>query len=592
MEQSQTKPKFSLKAKVQKLGSTLSSMVMPNIGALIAWGVLTALFIPDGYLPNERLATMVGPMLSYLIPILIGYTGGKVIASDRGAVVGAIATMGVIVGAPETPMLLGAMIMGPLGGWAIKTFDKYTANSIRAGFEMLVNNFSAGLIGFALALFGFWGIGPVVSVLTNFMAAGVEIIVNAHLIPLANILIEPAKILFLNNAINHGILTPLGTEQVAEAGKSILYLLEANPGPGLGVLLAFTFFGKGSAKSSAPGAIIIHFLGGIHEIYFPYVMMKPLLFLAVIAGGVSGTFTFQLLGAGLRAPSSPGSIVAIMAMTPFNSIMSVVSVVAGILVATVVSFLVAMVILKSDHHDTEDNFAQKVKETQEAKLSSKGLSAQTVDGIQQIIFACDAGMGSSAMGASLLRKKVREAGLDQDVTNLAINNLTDQPNTLIVTQQELQERAKQKAPHGTFVAVENFLNSPKYDEIVALLSHKDVPQATKKAETLDHSLSILADKVASIKTILLVHDARKGSATMGQKIVKDLLENVGLTLPVKTVGIEDLSKDLDHETLVITLDRLSSAVEADAPHATHITVENFVNTPVYEKLVAELKSKN
>ncbi len=253
---------------------------------------------------------MVSPMLTYLIPILIGYPGGKVIACDRGAVVGAIATMGVIVGT-DIPMLLGAMIMGPLGGWVIKKFDEMFQDKIRAGFEMLVNNFSAGLIGFALALLGFVAIGPVVNTLTEAMASGVEVIVNAHLIPLANIFIEPAKILFLNNAINHGILTPLGTEQVSEFGKSILYLLEANPGPGLGVLLAFTLFGKGAAKSSAPGAIIIHFIGGIHEIYFPYVMMKPIMFLAVIAGGVSGSFTFQLLGAGLRAPSSPGSIIAI-----------------------------------------------------------------------------------------------------------------------------------------------------------------------------------------------------------------------------------------------------------------------------------------
>ena len=265
MEQTQ---QTSLKAKVQKLGSTLSSMVMPNIGALIAWGVLTALFIPDGYLPNESFASMVGPMLTYLIPLLVGYTGGKVIAGERGAVVGAIATMGVIVGT-EIPMIMGAMIMGPLGGFTIKKFDAMFQNKIKTGFEMLVNNFSAGLIGFALALLGFQAIGPVVDRLTQAMAAGVETILNAQLIPLTNIFIEPAKILFLNNAINHGILTPLGTEQVSETGRSILFLLEANPGPGLGVLLAFTLFGKGSAKSTAPGAMIIHFLGGIHEIYFP-----------------------------------------------------------------------------------------------------------------------------------------------------------------------------------------------------------------------------------------------------------------------------------------------------------------------------------
>ena len=348
----------SMKVRVQKFGNFLSSMVLPNIGAFIAWGLITALFIPTGFFPNERLGTMVGPMITYLLPLLIGYTGGRLIYEQRGGVVAAIATMGVIVGAPDTPMFLGAMIVGPLGAFVIKKFDQLIEGKIKTGFEMLVNNFSAGLIGFALALVGFQAIGPVVDRLTQAMAAGVETILNAQLIPLTNIFIEPAKILFLNNAINHGILTPLGTEQVSETGRSILFLLEANPGPGLGVLLAFTLFGKGSAKSTAPGAMIIHFLGGIHEIYFPYVMMKPLLFLAVISGGVSGSFVFQLLGAGLRAPASPGSIIAILAMTPMGSYLPVI---LGVVAGAAASFAVAAVILKADSKETADNFEESVK---------------------------------------------------------------------------------------------------------------------------------------------------------------------------------------------------------------------------------------
>ena len=489
MEQANKK---SFKAKVQKLGSTLSSMVMPNIGALIAWGVLTALFIPDGYLPNEAFATMVGPMLKYLIPLLIGYTGAKVVDGDRGAVVGAIATMGVIVGT-DVPMMLGVMIMGPLAGFTMKQFDRIFQDKIKAGFEMLVNNFSAGLIGFGLALLGFVAIGPVVDRLTQAMATGVEAILNAHLIPLTNIFIEPAKILFLNNAINHGILTPLGTEQVNQAGRSILFLLEANPGPGLGVLLAFSLFGKGSAKSSAPGAMIIHFFGGIHEIYFPYVMMKPFLFLSVIAGGVSGTFIFQLLDAGLRAPASPGSIIAIMAMAPMGTHIPVI---LGIATATAVSFAISVVILKADAK--EEDFEATVKATQNAKMDAKNqgtsVSAPAMQGIQQIIFACDAGMGSSAMGASILRKKVKEAGLSQEVTNRAINNLTGTSETLVVTQEELQERARRIVPQANFVAVENFLNSPKYDEIIQTLSGRVEESATVENTT---------NELASEKTIEL-----------------------------------------------------------------------------------------
>jgi PTS system mannitol-specific IIC component len=257
-----------LKASVQKLGSFLSSMVMPNIGAFIAWGLITALFIADGYLPNEQLAAMVEPMLKFLLPLLIGYTGGKMVYEQRGAVVGAIATCGVIVGA-DIPMFIGAMIMGPLGGYCTKQFDAIFKDKVKAGFEMLVNNFSAGIIGMLLAILAYYGVGPVVEFFTHALANGVQAIVTIGLLPIANVLIEPAKILFLNNAINHGILTPLGLEQSAEVGKSVFFLLEANPGPGLGVLLAFTLFGKGSSKSSAPGAVIIHFFGGIHEIYFP-----------------------------------------------------------------------------------------------------------------------------------------------------------------------------------------------------------------------------------------------------------------------------------------------------------------------------------
>ncbi|CZQ96895.1 PTS mannitol transporter subunit IICBA [Trichococcus collinsii] len=576
MEQTQ---QASLKAKVQKLGSTLSSMVMPNIGALIAWGVLTALFIPDGYLPNESFASMVGPMLTYLIPLLVGYTGGKVIAGERGAVVGAIATMGVIVGT-EIPMIMGAMIMGPLGGFTIKKFDAIFQSKIKTGFEMLVNNFSAGLIGFALALVGFQAIGPVVDRLTQAMAAGVETILNAQLIPLTNIFIEPAKILFLNNAINHGILTPLGTEQVSETGRSILFLLEANPGPGLGVLLAFTLFGKGSAKSTAPGAMIIHFLGGIHEIYFPYVMMKPLLFLAVISGGVSGSFVFQLLGAGLRAPASPGSIIAILAMTPMGSYLPVI---LGVVAGAAASFAVAAVILKADSKEAVDTFEESVKATQAAKLSAKGLAGQTsLTGIQHIIFACDAGMGSSAMGASILRKKINAAGLPQDVTNRAINNLTDAANTLIVTQEELKNRAQQKAPNATFVAIENFLNSPKYDEIVATLSGTDLKEtvAAKPAPVLDFDL-------ANINEIVLVHDDRKGSATMGQKVVERILEREALNIPLRKVHINEL--EATPQTLVISKNSLTQAAKQKVPAAVHLSVDSLITTPKYESVVANLK---
>ena len=318
----------NIKLKVQNFGRFLSNMVMPNIGAFIAWGLITALFIPTGWWPNETLAQLVGPMITYLLPLLIGYTGGRLVGGERGGIVGAITTMGVIVGA-DMPMFMGAMIAGPLGGYAIKRFDLWIEGKIKTGFEMLVNNFSSGIIGMLLAILAYLAIGPLVAGLSKILAAGVNVMVENNLLPLTSIFVEPAKILFLNNAINHGIFSPLGIQQASETGASIFFLIEANPGPGLGVLLAYMFFGKGNAKQSAPGAAIIHFFGGIHEIYFPYVLMNPRLILAVILGGMTGVFVMNLFHAGLVSPASPGSIFAVLLMTPKSSLIGVILSVAS-----------------------------------------------------------------------------------------------------------------------------------------------------------------------------------------------------------------------------------------------------------------------
>lgn len=569
----------SLKVRVQKLGTSLSNMVMPNIGAFIAWGVLTSLFIPTGWLPNEQLGAIVGPAITYLLPLLIGYTGGHMVHGQRGAVVGAIATFGAIAGA-SVPMFIGAMIMGPFGGWCIKKFDQAFQEKIRPGFEMLVNNFSAGLIGFALIIFAYLAVGPIVSTLTDAIGNGVQAIVDMQLLPLANILVEPAKILFLNNAINHGIFTPLGADQVAETGKSILFLIEANPGPGLGILVAYMAFGKGSAKSSAWGASIIHFLGGIHEIYFPYVMMKPLLFLAVIAGGISGTFVNQLLGSGLSGAASPGSIFAILTMAAKGTHLSVI---LGVLAGAVVSFLVASVILKADKSEGE-SLEDAQAATQAAKAQAKGQAISvSADSIQQIIFACDAGMGSSAMGASLLRDKVKKAGLSIPVTNKAIANLTDEPNTLIVTQEELVARAAQRTPSATHVAVDNFLTSPKYDEIIAQLAGDVSP----KPETT--SVQAVAEvDLNYIDEVVFAYGQEQGSATMGQETLRAIFRNKGIATPVATVPYADLKDHNAKNILIVTTIARQAQVQAAAPDAQLLVVDSLVTSPEYDKMVARM----
>ncbi|HJV45197.1 MAG TPA: PTS mannitol transporter subunit IICBA [Bacillota bacterium] len=464
-----------LRVRIQKFGRFLSGMVMPNIGAFIAWGFITALFIPTGWIPNEHLAKLVGPMITYLLPLLIGYTGGKMVHDTRGGVVGAVATMGIIVGT-DIPMFLGAMAMGPLGGWVIKQFDKSIEGKVKSGFEMLVNNFSAGIIAAILALLSFSLVGPVVEGVSKLLAAGVGAIVHAGLLPLANVFIEPGKVLFLNNAINHGVLSPIGLQDAATAGKSIFFLLEPNPGPGLGILLAYWLVGRGTAKQSAPGAIIIHFLGGIHEIYFPYILMNPRLILAAIGGGVAGTFTFQLLHAGLVAVPSPGSIFALMAMAPKGGLLPVL---AGVVVATGVSFAIASALLKMTNQAVEDDDLEKATEKMEsikgrkaaisvANKEEEAVVASAATPVNKIVFSCDAGMGSSAMGASILRKKVKDAGLDITVINTAINEIPSDAD-IVITHKSLTERAKAKAPSVEHISVENFLNSPKYDELVKRL---------------------------------------------------------------------------------------------------------------------------
>ena len=348
------------RARIQRFGGFLAAMVIPNIGAFLAWGLITAFFIPTGWIPNEDLAQLVGPMIFFLLPIVIGYTGGYLIHGQRGAVVGAIATAGVATGGfigveidgetVMTPMFLGAMIAGPLGGWLIKQWDEMVAGRIPTGFEMLVGTFSAGILGAILAILGYWAIGPVVSVVSNAAGDAVDFLVDNTLLPLVSIIVEPAKVLFLNNAINHGVLGPLGVAEAAENGEAIHFLIETNPGPGLGLLGAYWLFGPRSIRPSAPGAIIIHFFGGIHEIYFPYVLINPVLIVAMIAGGMSAVLTFVVTGAGLVSTPSPGSIFAYLAVTPKGEHFGVL---AGVAVGAIVTFLVATVILKATVREEE-----------------------------------------------------------------------------------------------------------------------------------------------------------------------------------------------------------------------------------------------
>ncbi len=463
-----------MKAKVQKFGKFLSSMVMPNIGAFIAWGFITALFIADGWLPNEGLASIQPYMLTYLLPVLIAYSGGKLVGGARGGVMGAIAVMGCVAGVGGTdgqPMLMGAMVMGPFAGWVIKVFDKKMENHMPAGFEMLINNFSVGIFGMIIAIIGYWIIGPVMTGILTVLSAGVDVLVSHSLLPLAAIFIEPAKVLFLNNAINHGIFTPIGAEQAATTGRSIMYMLEANPGPGLGVLLAYWMFAKDkTTKQSAPGAIIIHFLGGIHEIYFPYILMNPFVIVAPIVGNICAIAFFSLTGCGLKGPASPGSIIAFLAMAPKDKMLLII---AGVAIATIVSFLIASPIIKLAGGKGESLEAAKDSVNQ-MKAESKGMTvnnaAEMASGdVKKIVFACDAGMGSSAMGATKFRNRIKAVRPDIAVSNTSVDEIPADTDIAVV-QVTLVARAKKSAPDAKIVTIENFLSDPALDTLFAQLT--------------------------------------------------------------------------------------------------------------------------
>jgi PTS system mannitol-specific IIC component len=529
----------SARVHVQKFGTFLSNMIMPNIAAIIAWGLITAFFIPVGWTPNEKIATIVGPAILYALPILIAFTGGKNVYGTRGGVVGGFAVMGVIMAtsAPvfigedgnASPMFIGAMIMGPFAAYVMKRLDALWDGKIKPGFEMLVNNFSAGIWAALASIAGMFLLAPVLRAVITALGNGVNFLVENNLLPLTSILIEPAKIFFLNNAINHGVLTPLGIAQAAEEGKSVLFLLEANPGPGLGLLLAYMFFGKGVARASAPGAAIIHFFGGIHEIYFPYVLAKPRLILAMVIGGMTGVFVNVAFDTGLVAPAAPGSIFAVYAATARGSFVGVTLAVA---LSALVTLVVAAFLLKLDKGEdiSLDDAIGSMEEMKGKKsIASSALvgagaatAARPGHAVRSIVFACDAGMGSSAMGASVLRRKVQAAGFnDVTVVNKAIAELTDDVD-LLVTHQDLAHRAAQRSPSAALYTVDNFMASPVYDEIVEHLQVSNVPVAVGAGSSPAPDAVAPAPAASSAPSLLAKQSIRlNGTATTRDEAITE-----------------------------------------------------------------------
>ena len=531
-------------------------MVMPNIGALIAFGFLAALFIDSGWIPNEGFNSLVSPMLTYLIPILIASTGGRMIGGDRGRVVGAIAVIGAIMSNTSITMLMAAMILGPLAGFCIKKFDQVMEGHMPAGFEMLINNFSAGIIGMLLAMIGYVAIGPIMSAILAVLSAGVNLLVQNSLLPLVAVFIEPAKVLFLNNAINHGIFTPLATAQAADAGKSIMYMLEPNPGPGLGVLLAYMFFCKDKVtRDSAPGAVIIHLLGGIHEIYFPYILMNPLVIVAPILGNMAAIFWFSLTDCGLVGPASPGSIIAYLMMTPGSDM---VKVLIGVVLAIGISFAVASPIVKLAGGKSLEEAQSEVASM---KSVSKGEAVvpgtiQRSTEVRKIIFACDAGMGSSAMGATKFRNRIKNDRPDISVSNTSVDNIP-QDCDIAVVQTTLAARAKKAAPNAQLITIGNFLADPALDALYVQLTTGDAPAAPAGENT-----DIVIPDTPIKKQVIVAEGIKLGQKPVSKEeaiqAAGELLEKLGY------VDHSYVEAMLEREKLVTTYMGMGVAI----PHGT------------------------
>ncbi len=601
------------RAKIQAMGGFLTAMVLPNMGAFIAWGLITALFISTGWTPNERYATFVDPMLYYLLPLLLAMSGGRRVGGDRGALIASITTIGLIMGGmnipmerfgieaeagatTSVPMFLGAMIMGPLSGLIIKKFDEFMDGKMPGGMEMIINNFSVGIIGLILALVSFEGVGPVIVSATIVVMGVVQFFVDAGFTPLLALIIEPAKVLFLNNVLAQGVFVPLAALDAQNVGQSLFYMLETNPGPGFGLLLAYCLFGRGETKESAKGASIIHFIGGIHEIYFPYVLMKPTLLIAMILGSMSGIFFNNMMSLGLVGPASPGSIIAYLTMTPKGSHILVI---AGVAISTAVTFVIASIILKASKPMSDEELeASKAKsaamkqegkdlldgkkEENTAATSSKSLPT---DRPPFIVFACDAGLGSSALGANAFNKRCKKAELDVKCTNFAIEKMPPDVDVAVV-HQNFTERVALAFPNLRVVTIENYLKDPNIETLFGELEaiQKGAAPAGETPPVVETASSLPTDRAPYV---VFACDAGLGSSALGANAFKKKCKKQEIDIQCTNFAIEKIPDGVD---VVVIHKNFEERTKLAFPNLRQVTIENYLNDPSIDALMEELKN--
>mgnify|MGYP000350889036 CR=1 FL=1 len=549
---------------LRRFGHRLSGMIMPNLSIFIAWSLLS---LVAGYTTgNLRLALseVETIMIRVVLPILIGFTGGKMFEEQRGGVVAAIATVGVIV-STDVPQLFGAMFIGPLAGYTFAKIEQILLPKVKEGYEMLTKNFLAGIVGGLLCCFGILVVAPAVESASFWLYQFSSWLIEANLLPLVHVFLEPLKVLFFNNAINHGLLTPLGLEGASQTGQSILFLLETNPGPGVGVLVAFLLFGSVGQRKTAGGATMIQLIGGIHEIYFPFVLMDPRLFLAVIAGGMSGTLVFQIFNVGLSAPASPGSLVAILANAPTDARLAVFS---GIFVSFLCSFAIASLLLKRQRG---------IEPVSMIKMKEEDQVETVTPNYQQILFVCDAGMGSSAMGASLLSRQLKAVDLEMPVTYKSVHQMKWQPKTLVVIQAELKQLAQKYVPEKDMVSVQNFLEIKSYyPQVLAKLTASSQEQSSLGSESTGTNPTKQIQKL-----VFLYAENVRGSQTMGMELLRQQAAKQGVAIEFSKEPPETVF--FTKETTYVVTRELAQAYHLDLTQQNLYVVTSFLNKKEYQE---------
>lgn len=465
-----------MKKLLHRFGKFYTKVIINFIGIFIFVGILSVVFGDYGWLPNEDIYAISQFVYKVVIPIMIAYAAGNQAGHlgecagskhlQIGGAIAVMATSGMILADDEIG-ILGAMILGPLSGMLWKYMLEPKVEKVKTGMEMLVRNVTAAFAGSIMTLIAFYLIAPVISAGENILLSGIDYLIEHKLIWLVSFVIEPAKVFFLNNSINHGILIPIGMQQAEQMGESILFLLETNPGPGLGILAALYLEKKEKRKQYA-ASMFVEFVGGIHEIYFPEVIANMWLLLALICGGAAGNLCFLILHGATTGVVSPGSIFSVLLVCTQNRILGVL---VGIIVSAAVSAAVAILILKwqkkrfkiSEKNTMEEigsveKTAPVVQSVLEGKVEKKM--------IQKIGFICNAGVGSSAMGAALFRKKLREMNLTEiEVEAYAADQIPEDLDA-VVCQKDLMEMLLPELRAVKVYIVESLLNQSEYMAII------------------------------------------------------------------------------------------------------------------------------